>query len=190
MHHRPVPMVQRDISGTANTYSCTFRLAEQKVQCSSSVGVVTGPRAGNQEIAVRLPSGSSSFSIPHRTVSAVSHPAYCPVGKGCTFPRLKRSGLEADHLSVSSAEFNNDWMFTSIKKLYGVTSGLILCYLYRTTCSHCVNQQMQPTKCNNVQTIQYNSWPVSNCYMFRHRSAILSGSTRTKTYKCNTLIQV
>lgn len=89
-------------------------MAEQKVQCSSSVGIVTRPRTGNQETAVRLPSKASSFYIPHRTLPAVSYPAYCPMGKDCTFPRLKRSGREADHVSLCGAEFKNDWMFISI----------------------------------------------------------------------------
>ena len=43
---------------------------------------------------------------------------------------------------------------------------------HQSTVEH-INQQMQSIKCNNIQAIQYNSWAVSNCCMFRHRSAIL-----------------
>jgi hypothetical protein len=75
---------------------------------------VTRPRAGNQEIAVRLPSEACSFYIPYRTLAAVYRPADCPMGADCSFPRLKRSGREADHMSLSGAEFKNDWMCTSI----------------------------------------------------------------------------
>jgi hypothetical protein len=39
-----------------------------------------------------------------------------------------------------------------------------------------------------MHLIKYNSWQVSNSYMFRHRSAILRDSSRTKDYISNILI--
>ena len=48
----------------------------------------------------------------------------------------------------------------------------------------------QPTnalnKYNKMQIIIYNTWQVSNAYMFPHRCAILRESTRTKEYQSNT----
>jgi len=76
-----------------------------------------------------------------------------------------------------------------VKHLEGLTAWLVLCHLCRTTCTRCINQQTQSIKCNKVQT-KYSSWPISNCYMFRHRSFIFRKSTITKTYNSNTLIQV
>jgi hypothetical protein len=37
-------------------------------------------------------------------------------------------------------------------------------------------------KYNKIQTTQDSSWQVSNSYMFRHRSANLGDSIRTKEY--------
>ena len=44
------------------------------------------------------------------------------------------------------------------------------------------NQQMYSVQYNTI-----NSWQISNCYTFRHRSAILRLSSRTKEFKSNTL---
>ena len=108
-HYRPLPMLQRHIIDTAKMCSFTLRLAEQKVQCSSSVGVVTRPRAGNQQTAVRLPSGSCCFYIVHRPCRLC---AILPTVQW--LQTALRSGREADHMSLSGAEFKNDWMCTSI----------------------------------------------------------------------------
>jgi len=36
------------------------------------------------------------------------------MGRGATFPEVKRSGREADHAPQSSAGVNNAWSYTSI----------------------------------------------------------------------------
>jgi hypothetical protein len=41
---------------------------------------------------------------------------------------------------------------------------------------------------NKIRTIKYNSWQVSNPYMFQHHSAILTEFTKTREYKYSTLI--
>jgi hypothetical protein len=45
---------------------------------------------------------------------------------------------------------------------------------------HSTDQRQYSIKCNKTQIIKDNSWQVSNSYMFRHRTAILRESTRTK----------
>jgi len=47
-------------------------------------------------------------------------------------------------------------------------------------------QRMRSVKCNIRQMIKYNLWQISNCYMFRQRSAFLRETTRTKEYESNT----
>jgi hypothetical protein len=53
---------------------------------------------------------------------------------------------------------------------------------------HRINQRMRSIKYNKTQITKYNSLQVSQSYMFRHRSAILRESTRTKEYKSDTQI--
>jgi hypothetical protein len=120
MRYRPVSLSHRDINGTAKKVFLYFetgrteRTVQQLGRCSD------WSRAGNQETAFDFPQDHVPFTLPTApcrlcpTLPAVSHPACCPVGKGCSFPRLKRSGLEADHMSLSGAEIKNDWMCTSI----------------------------------------------------------------------------
>ena len=38
-----------------------------------------------------------------------------------------------------------------------------------------------------MHLLKYNSWQVSNSYMFRHQDAILRDSSRTKEYKSSML---
>ena len=57
---------------------------------------------------------------------------------------------------------------------------LILSYSYvALSYIHYVNQLMQSINYNKTQTKKYNSWQISNSYMFRHRCAILRDSTIT-----------
>jgi len=61
------------------------------------------------------------FSHRHRVQTATGDHTHLPVPEILT-PRLKRSGLEADHSPPSSAEVKNAWSYisTSPIRLHGV----------------------------------------------------------------------
>jgi hypothetical protein len=54
---------------------------------------------------VRIPVGAGNFSLHHHVkTGSETHTASYPMGTGCSFPGVKRTGREADHSPPSTAE--------------------------------------------------------------------------------------
>jgi hypothetical protein len=76
----------------------------------SSVSIVSGYGLDDRAIGVRSPAGAKDFSsiLCVQTCSG-AHPASCRMGTGGPFPGGKaRSGRDADHSPLSSAEVVNE----------------------------------------------------------------------------------
>jgi hypothetical protein len=100
----------------SNWYMLYFRPAKRYIQymCGpgSSDGIATGYGLGGPGIESRW---GARFSAPVQPGPG-THPASCTMGTG-SFPGVKRPGRDADHPPPPSAEFENQYSYTSTPPL-------------------------------------------------------------------------
>jgi hypothetical protein len=85
---------------------------QQEREPGSSVSIVSGYGLDDRVIEVRSPAGAKDFSSSLCVqTGSEAHPASCTMGTGGPFPGGKaRSGRDADHWPLSSAEVVREWV--------------------------------------------------------------------------------
>jgi hypothetical protein len=87
--------------------------ARDLARAHTAVGIATGYRLDDQGVGVRVPLGARFFSsTSSRPVLGPTQPPIQWV-PGTFSPGVMPPGLEADHSSLTSAEVNNTWIYTS-----------------------------------------------------------------------------
>jgi hypothetical protein len=89
--------------------------------CTRRVAQTSGHGLHDGRVGVRVPVGSRIFTSPCRPDRLLGLPSLLCKGTGDFFPRMKRYGREADHLSPTSAEVKTMRIYTSTPiRLHGV----------------------------------------------------------------------
>jgi len=112
--------------------------------------------------------------------------------------RLNYGGVLQSHFIPPAYEDGTDRVFRNVG-LYNSDAGelpkrkhnrYVTCIFTQLTGAkiHCIDRRMHSLNYNKIQTVKYISWQVSNSYMFRHRSAILRESSRSRDYKSKTRV--
>jgi hypothetical protein len=92
------------------------------------------------------------------------------------FPAICQKKLP--YFQLYFIQLRNKTIFLDVQEMQIRWWCILICFNW----IHYINQQMHSIKHNKIQIIKYNSWQLSNSYMFQYQSAILKESTKTKEH--------